>query len=114
MVILLPAYIGIQKGRINDRLSEVGFDINFELKELPSKFLPRSFQMRDIGNTGLPPVFCGSIINILVICFFINKKIKIKEKILTLAVFVIFFISFYMQKINLLWTLRKSSSILVI
>ena len=113
-IILVPAYIGIQKGRASYALQDAGFDTNFKLEEIPYKFLPLSFQMKDIGNTGLPPIFCGSVINILVICFFFNKKIKLKEKISAIAIFAIFFLSFFMQKINLLWTLRKSSSILAI
>lgn len=78
------------------------------------KIFPLSFQLRDIGNTGLPPLFCGSIINILIIYFLLSRKIKLKDKFITLLVFGAFFISFYLQKINLLWTLRKSSSVLAI
>lgn len=113
-IILIPAYIGISGGRASFGLSDFRFDTNFKIKDILDKFLPFSFEMRDIGNIGLPPIFCGSIINILVICFFLNKKIKLREKIATIGVFLIFFLSFYIVKFNLVWTLRKCSSILVI
>lgn len=105
-VFLLPSYLGIKEGRAGSTLSDYTLeDKNFEFQNIFSKFLPNSFNMEEIRNHAMPPLFCGTIINVLVILYFFNTKIKLKEKIMTLIVFAIFFVSFYFVKINLLWTL---------
>lgn len=112
-VILIPSYIGIKEGRVSSALSKVTFtDTNFDIQNLFSKFFVNAFTTDEIDNFAMPPLFCGTFINVLVILYFANSKIKIKEKIITIIVFAIFLISFYLKKLNILWTMRKCASIL--
>ncbi len=48
-------------------------------------------------------LYCGILTLILIAFFFFNKKISKKEKILTLLIFVIFFVSFGVEIINVIW-----------
>lgn len=104
-IILVPAFIGLINGRAEFSSKYLNFDKNFELKDFLSKFFTNAFEVTEIANNGMPPVFCSVFINFLVILYFTNKNIKLKEKIVTFIVFLIFFISFYINGINLLWVM---------
>ena len=78
-----------------------------------SKFFVNAFTIDEVENYAMPPLFCGTFINILVILYFTNSKVKIKEKIMTLVFFAIFILSFYMSKLNLLWTLGNTPAFFI-
>lgn len=103
-IILLPSFIGIKEGRIDIDLSE-SFEPNFEIQNFISKFFTNSFGIEEIGNYAMPPVFCGILTNFFVIMYFMNSKIKLKEKIASLIMLAIFFASFYIKGLNLFWVM---------
>lgn len=104
-VILVPVMIGLKDGRINDARGEVTFKKNFVLTNGFSKFFTNSFGGSEIGNTEMPPVFCGVLANYLVLLFFMNKKISKEEKLYTSMFLLIFFTSFYIQGLNISWVM---------
>ena len=104
-IILIPVFIGLQNGRADFTFEDLEFDENFEWQDGLSKFFTNSFVLNDIGTSGMPPIFCGVIINLLVLLYFTNAKIKLKEKIFSFLVLSIFVASFYLNGINLLWTM---------
>ncbi len=73
-----------------------------------SKFFTGAFTEEEVKNNALPPVFCGVLANILIILFFTNSKFSIKEAILNLIIFIIFFMSFYFKALNLLWVMGNT------
>lgn len=105
-VILIPSFIGIKEGRVKEDDEEnEGFKTNFEIQNVVSKFFTNAFTLEEIGNEAMPPIFCGALANFLILMYFTNKKIKLREKIATLIIFAIFFASFYIEKLHLLWML---------
>lgn len=104
-VILIPAFIGIKDGRADFSFSKINLDKNFGMKELILKFFTSSFTIEEIKNNAMPPVFCGVLANFLVISYFLNSKIKIKEKMLSFFILGIFILSFYIKGINILWSI---------
>lgn len=104
-IILVPSFLGLKEGRADFSFSSVNFEKNFNMQNLLSKFYTNSFTLEEIKNHAMPPVFCGILANILVLAYFVNSKIKIKEKILSLIVLIFFTISFYIKGINLLWSM---------
>ncbi len=104
-VVLVPVMIGLRDGRINDAKEEVTFKKNFMLTDGLSKFFTNSFGGEEIGNTELPPIFCGALANFLVILFFMNKKISKEEKLWTGIFLWVFFMSFYIQGLNISWVM---------
>lgn len=104
-VVILPAFIGIKEGRADFSFSSLGFGKNFKLKDLIPNFFTNSFSIKCIGNDGPPPIFCGIFANFLCLIYFMNSKIRKKEKILSFLFLAIFFASFYIKGINLLWVL---------
>lgn len=61
-VILLPVFFGLKDGRGDFSANNFTFNAEFSFSDFFSKFFSGSFVPRDLGNTGLPPVFCGVII----------------------------------------------------
>ena len=104
-VILVPVFIGLQDGRADFSFSELSLDKNFNIENLMSKFATNSFDLEEIKNSAMPPVFCGILANVLTLSYFFNGKIKIREKILSLLLLILFIISFYIKGINLLWSM---------
>lgn len=61
-VILLPVFIGLKDGRGGFLLDNFKMETEFRFDDFLTKFFAGSFVPRDLGNTGLPPIFCGLII----------------------------------------------------
>lgn len=104
-VILVPVFIGLQGGRADFSFSDIDLETNFDIKNLISKFSTNAFQIEEIENNAMPPLFCGILANILVLIYFLNSKIKLKEKILSILMILIFILSFYINGINLMWSM---------
>jgi len=83
----------------------MSFEKNFNILHLVSKIFTNAFEIEEIQNYGMPPLFCGIFINVLVILYFLSKKISIKEKIFSFIVLILFIASFYIKGANLLWTM---------
>lgn len=104
-IVLVPVFIGLQDGRADFSFSDLNFDKNFEIQKLISKLFTNSFNFDEIQNIAMPPIFCGILANILVLVYFINSKIKLREKIFSLLFIVIFVLSFYIKGANILWSM---------
>ena len=104
-IILLPSFLYIREGRADFSFSNLKFEKNYEIQNVISKFFTGAFNKEEVQNFAMPPVFCGIIANILVILFFTNKKISLKEKNLSFIFLLIFFASFYIKTFNLLWVM---------
>lgn len=56
-----------------------------------------------ITDVGRPSIFCGTLILVLVVMFFFMKKINWKEKVGAALIFLIFILSFWIVKLNIIW-----------
>ena len=104
-IVLIPSAIGILEGRAGGEVRDFSFETNFKIKDGISKLFTGSFVTNEIGTSGMPPVFCGIFANFLILLYFTNSKIRLKEKILSFLFLAIFFISFYFEPVNLLWNM---------
>ncbi len=71
----------------------------------PLDFFGNVFNSAFHGNIsdGLPLIYCGVLTTVFLLFFFINKNIPRKEKILAAIMFVIMFLSFWVDAINVIW-----------
>ena len=104
-IVIIPAFLGLQGGRADFSFSSLNLEKNFEIQNVISKFYTNAFDIEEVKNFAMPPLFCGILANVLVISYFLNEKIKLKEKVLSLIVLIIFTLSFYIKGINLLWSM---------
>ena len=107
-IILIPIFIGLKGGRADFSFSNINFNTNFEFEKIFSKFFTNSFNLEELKNNSMPEVFCGVLANVLVMLYFLNSKIKLKEKLLSLGVLTIFILSFCINGANLLWTMGNT------
>lgn len=76
-------------------------DYNFQLWS----FIERLFggEYSSITNSGLPAVFCGTIVLVLVILFFFMRKINWKEKLGAAIILLFMIASFWIVNLDLAW-----------
>ncbi|MCR5025546.1 MAG: YfhO family protein [Lachnospiraceae bacterium] len=79
----------------------LGFFRTFSVTAFPRQFFAGSFK----GNisTGLPNVFCGVIVLLLFLLFLFNKRIPIKERLLSLGIFFFLILNFWINSLNIIW-----------
>ena len=95
---LLPAVLSLSGEK--NKLS-LGFFALFNPLDFFSKFYTGSFK-GDFGM-GLPNIYCGIFIVLLLILYFMNKKISIRERVIT-GLFILFFIAnFCINTFNVVW-----------
>jgi len=68
-----------------------------------SRFFIASHNQKNILNIGTPALYSGIIILPLVYFYFVNKKIKLKEKILSGIIIIIIVFSFLSDNLNSFW-----------
>ena len=75
--------------------------VNFRLTDVFSNLYSISFN----GNIsdGLPIIYCGTLAVVFLILYFLNKEIKLKEKIASLVMLIVLILSFYIKFVNRMW-----------
>ncbi len=89
-----------------NRIGLKGFSNNFNLNFLGvilSRFFIASHNKGNILNVGTPAIYTGIITLPLVYFYFINKKIKIKDKILGASIILFLILSFLIGNLNYFW-----------
>lgn len=102
-VALFTVFFSLMKGQKidGDFGMKIAGGLNFRMRDVFSGFYTLAFN-GNISN-GLPVIYCGSFAIVFLFLYFLNKEIKIKEKIASFTVILIFFISFYVKFINRIW-----------
>lgn len=78
------------------------YETNFSLIHLLGKFKNGAYDT--LGNSGLPSIYCGYLILILAILFFLFPRfINLREKISALLVLLFLISSFYFTKLDIVW-----------
>lgn len=72
----------------------------FSAIQLLMKFLPQQYD--SIENAGLPSIFCGSMISLLTIVFFIQKR-SVREKICGCILLASSFVGFLIPQADYVW-----------
>lgn len=103
-ILLIPTFIDLQSSSKSvSSFFNVGFSFNFNIFDILSKGFLSSSGEKFILNKSTFNWYCGIIVSVLTILFFINKKISKKEKITSLIVILVFLFSFMSLHINMIW-----------
>ncbi len=98
---LIAAYYSLGFGKSDFSSPDWSLTSKFEIIDLLTKFLPGAYDTFE--PSGLPFVYCGLLTLILLPIYFTAKKISSREKIVSGALLAIFFISFIVSPIDLIW-----------
>ena len=100
-VLLMPAFLDLQTGRVVDEKKEMESIFNFFFFRIFPKLLPSQYD--SIENKGLPNIYCGTVIIVLVLLYFLQKKHSVREKIGGGAILLLFFLSFWLVPLDMAW-----------
>lgn len=98
---LVAAYYSLGFGKSEFSSPDWSLKSKFGIIDLLTKFLPGAYDTFE--PAGLPFVYCGLLTLILLPVYFTAKKISSREKIVSGALIAIFFISFIVSPIDLIW-----------
>lgn len=100
-VVIWSAYYSLTFGKTTFSNPTWTMDSKFDLLDLISKLFIGSYDT--VRPEGLPFVYCGTLVLILLPLYFVIKKIPFREKIATAIMGVFFVISFTISAFDLVW-----------
>lgn len=99
--ILLPLYHSLQLGKLDFTDPSFEWKTQFDFIDFFKSLLPNMYDT--CRNEGSPAVYCGVITIILVPLYFMNDKIKLKNKIGTGLLLLSVILSMYISNIDIAW-----------
>ncbi|MBC7958647.1 MAG: YfhO family protein [Vallitaleaceae bacterium] len=99
--LLLPTYYALKQGKISSDFALPKLEVKYNIYQLISRLFVGSYD--NINNLGTPNIYCGILVIILVLLFFINKDVDRKDKFLSFGVIVIFALSLSINLVDLFW-----------
>lgn len=100
-VVVFSAYYSLSFGKNNFSSEVWALKTNFNLYEFLVKFLPCSYDT--VQLEGLPFVYCGTCVLLLVPAFFFSKRFTPREKIVSGILASVFVLSFILYPVDLFW-----------
>lgn len=100
-VIIWSAYYSLTFGKTTFSNPKWTLDPKFDILDLISKLFIGSYDT--VRPEGLPFVYCGALVLILLPIYFIIKKIPFREKISVFIMSVFFVLSFTVSAVDLVW-----------
>lgn len=98
---ILPVYYSLSLGKFEFTDPDYSVQLQFTTIDLLSKLLPSSYDT--VRNEGLPEIYCGSIVLLLIPLYYINSKIPSKDKVGTTFMLAVMFFSMYIKPIDMMW-----------
>ena len=98
---LFAAYYSLSFGKSDFSTPKNIVKLNFNPIEFFTKFLPGTYDT--VRPQGLPFVYCGMIVLLLVPIYFLAKRISGREKLSSLIFISVFVLSFVFNPIDLVW-----------
>ena len=101
---LLPALLSIVNGKADGgsiSMDRPDWGYNFTVLQLLQKLLP--VQYDSVENQGLPSIYCGTLMCILALIFFVQKKHGGKKKIAGLVLLTLPLSGFLCEQVDVAW-----------
>ena len=99
--LILPVVKDLLQGKLSMESWTPDMRNNFEFMKLFGKLKNGVYD--SITNSGLPAIYCGYIVIILALLFFVLPQIKVREKVGAAVILAILACSFYFTKLDIAW-----------
>ncbi|MDE6851757.1 MAG: YfhO family protein [Lachnospiraceae bacterium] len=99
--LILPVVKDLVQGKLAMESYVPDIQTNFEFMKLFGKLKNGVYD--SITNSGLPAIYCGYVVIILAVVFFILPRITVREKIGAAVILVFMACSFYFTKWDIAW-----------
>lgn len=100
-IIILPAYYSLTFGKTTFSDPNFEFVTKFDILDLLTKFMFGAYDT--VRPEGLPNVYCGIVTLFLVPIYFLNDKVKLREKICSIFLCFVLIFSFSINTLDLVW-----------
>ncbi|MDY3110216.1 MAG: YfhO family protein [Lachnospiraceae bacterium] len=102
-IVLLPAFFSLKGSLKDEQVVSAGIThANTSPLHVLSKLFTFSYDADQLMS-GMPNLFCGILIVILVIAYFYNQKISIRERILSFGLLSLLMLCFCNAKLDFVW-----------
>lgn len=99
----VPSLLSIFRGKLGDATVDYSSLTNFSLGQLPARLLPG--QAASLTNSALPYLFCGTVVVVLALAFFLLPQITMRNKLTALGVLVVLVLSLWLSPLDKVWHL---------
>lgn len=99
--LLLPVVRDLMQGKLAAASYLPDSKTNFVFSALFGKFKNGAYD--SITNTGLPAIYCGYLAVLLVLVFFVLRRVTVREKIGAVLILALLACSFYFTKWDIAW-----------
>ncbi len=99
---LIPVYNSLSYGKFD--FSEPDYSsvyTNFDLIEMLDKMFPLTYDT--VRMSGLPFIYCGTIVLLLLPCYFFTKKVRNRDKIAAASIISVICVSMWICQVDMLW-----------
>lgn len=100
-IVLVPVYCSLKLGKLEFSEPDFHPKNQFDIVQFISKLFSNSYDT--VRPEGLPMIACGTLVLALLPLFFLNTKIKVKEKISTAFLMLSVFGSMYISTVDIAW-----------
>ena len=100
-LLIFTAYYSLQFGKNDFSSPNWSLTENFDILDYLTKFLPGSYDT--VRPEGLPNVYAGMLMIILIPVYFVSQKISAREKIASLLIIIFFSLCFICNPLDLIW-----------
>ncbi len=101
---LLPVYNSLSYGKFDfsaNVTESKSITTNFHFIEMLDKLFPATYDT--CRMSGLPFIYCGTIVIMLLPCFFFMKKIRGRDRIGAAVIISILCVSMYIKQVDMIW-----------
>lgn len=97
----LPAFVGVLGGRaeVDNPISSL---LTFNVVKAAAKLIAGTCDPLQM-KSGHPHIFCGTLVLVLVLVFFLNRKVSVKARASAFGMLAALFLSFLIRPINMVW-----------
>ena len=99
--ILVPTILSLSSGKAEFKLFESAPEVVIKPVEIIAKLFIGNYSLKQITGS-YPNIYCGVIITILVLLYFINKNINKKERISSGILMIVLLLSVFISTLNLI------------
>jgi len=103
--LLLPTLVSLMSGEMGASGMVYTSLYNFKFSDFFKKFIPGRYD--SITNYAAPFVYCGIVSLVLLVVFFVSRKIKLRSKILTGFFIVLMATSMWLTPLDKVWHVFK-------
>ncbi len=100
-IILIPVYCSLRLGKLDFSNPDFTPENQFSIFDFLTKLFTNSYDT--VRPEGLPMIACGTIVIMLIPLFFLNTKIRVKEKVSLGALMFVIFGSMYLSTVDIAW-----------